>query len=96
MESLSLQDKNKASNNPPTLRSVDDMDSKLKGVGKSRKFSKFSLYRHLHRHHLHDADSISSIDSASSKSSSLLEFILMMFCSFTAGHCGPGFKPVFL
>ncbi|GAB5576663.1 phospholipase D1 isoform X2 [Prionailurus iriomotensis] len=66
MESLSLQDKNKASNNPPTLRSVDDMDSKLKGVGKSRKFSKFSLYRHLHRHHLHDADSISSIDSASS------------------------------
>ncbi|XP_045358930.1 phospholipase D1 isoform X3 [Leopardus geoffroyi] len=69
MESLSLQDKNKASNNPPTLRSVDDMDSKLKGVGKSRKFSKFSLYRHLHRHHLHDADSISSIDSASNTSS---------------------------
>ncbi|XP_019695668.2 phospholipase D1 isoform X1 [Felis catus] len=66
MESLSLQDKNKASNNLPTLRTVDDMDSKLKGVGKSRKFSKFSLYRHLHRHHLHDADSISSIDSASS------------------------------
>ncbi|XP_042854912.1 phospholipase D1 isoform X2 [Panthera tigris] len=69
MESLSLQDKNKASNNLPTLRSVDDMDSKLKGVGKSRKFSKFSLYRHLHRHHLHDADSISSIDSASNTSS---------------------------
>ncbi|XP_040336682.1 phospholipase D1 isoform X2 [Herpailurus yagouaroundi] len=69
MESLSLQDKNKASNNPPTLRSVDDMDSKLKGVGKSRKFSKFSLYRHLHRHHLHDADSISSIDSASNTNS---------------------------
>uniref|UniRef100_A0ABI7WS31 Phospholipase n=1 Tax=Felis catus TaxID=9685 RepID=A0ABI7WS31_FELCA len=69
MESLSLQDKNKASNNLPTLRTVDDMDSKLKGVGKSRKFSKFSLYRHLHRHHLHDADSISSIDSASNTSS---------------------------
>ncbi|XP_019318717.2 phospholipase D1 isoform X2 [Panthera pardus] len=69
MESLSLQDKNKASNNLPTLRSVDDMDSKLKGVGKSRKFSKFSLYRHLHRHHLHNADSISSIDSASNTSS---------------------------
>lgn len=69
MESLSLQDKNKASNNLPTLRTVDDTDSKLKGVGKSRKFSKFSLYRHLHRHHLHDADSISSIDSASNTSS---------------------------
>ncbi|XP_032197235.1 phospholipase D1 isoform X5 [Mustela erminea] len=66
MESLSLKDKNKSSKNPPTLKSVDDMDSKLKGIGKSRKFSKFSLYRQLYKHHLHNADSISSVDSASS------------------------------
>ncbi|XP_006742146.2 phospholipase D1 isoform X2 [Leptonychotes weddellii] len=69
MESLSLKDKNESSKNPPTLKSADDMDSKLKGMGKSRKFSKFSLYRQLYRHHLHNADSISSIDSASNTSS---------------------------
>ncbi|XP_032197231.1 phospholipase D1 isoform X4 [Mustela erminea] len=69
MESLSLKDKNKSSKNPPTLKSVDDMDSKLKGIGKSRKFSKFSLYRQLYKHHLHNADSISSVDSASNTSS---------------------------
>ncbi|XP_019657673.1 phospholipase D1 isoform X2 [Ailuropoda melanoleuca] len=69
MESLSLKDKNESSKNPPTLKSVDDMDSKLKGIGKSRKFSKFSLYWQLHRHHLYNADSISSIDSASNTSS---------------------------
>ncbi|XP_029795735.1 phospholipase D1 isoform X3 [Suricata suricatta] len=69
VESLSLKDKNKPSNTQPTLKSTDDMDSKSKGIGKSRKFSKFSLYRHLHRHHLHNADSISSIDSASSTNS---------------------------
>ncbi|XP_022363216.1 phospholipase D1 isoform X3 [Enhydra lutris kenyoni] len=66
MESLSLKDKNESSKNPPTLKSVDDMDSKLKGIGKSRKFSKFSLYRQLYKHHMHNADSISSVDSASS------------------------------
>nr|XP_035931525.1 phospholipase D1 isoform X5 [Halichoerus grypus]XP_035931526.1 phospholipase D1 isoform X5 [Halichoerus grypus] len=66
MESLSLKGKNESSKNPPTLKGADDMDSKLKGMGKSRKFSKFSLYRQLHRQHLHNADSISSIDSASS------------------------------
>lgn len=92
MESLSLKDKNESSKNPPTLKSVDDMDSKLKGIGKSRKFSKFSLYWQLHRHHLYNADSISSIDSASSKSWSLLECILMMFFPSTAGYCVPVFK----
>ncbi|XP_044240044.1 phospholipase D1 isoform X3 [Ursus arctos] len=66
MESLSLKDKNEPSKNPPTLKSVDDMDSKLKGIGKSRKFSTFSLYRQLHRQHVHKADSVSSLDSASS------------------------------
>ncbi|XP_032703829.1 phospholipase D1 isoform X2 [Lontra canadensis] len=69
MKSLSLKDKNESSKNPPTLKSVDDMDSKLKGIGKSRKFSKFSLYRQLYKHHLHNADSISSVDSASNTSS---------------------------
>ncbi|XP_036902420.1 phospholipase D1 isoform X2 [Sturnira hondurensis] len=68
MESLSLKDKN-SPKNVPILKSVDDMDSKLKGVGKSKKFSKFSLYRQLHRQHLHNADSISSIDSASNTDS---------------------------
>ncbi|XP_045859525.1 phospholipase D1 isoform X2 [Meles meles] len=69
MESLSFKDKNESSKNPPTLKSVDDMDSKPKGIGKSRKFSKFSLYRQLYKHHLHNADSISSVDSASNTSS---------------------------
>uniref|UniRef100_A0A2K6NHF4 phospholipase D n=1 Tax=Rhinopithecus roxellana TaxID=61622 RepID=A0A2K6NHF4_RHIRO len=65
MESLSLKDKNEPDQNLPIRNSVDDVDSKLKGIGKPRKFSKFSLYRQLHRHHLHNADSISSIDSTS-------------------------------
>ncbi|XP_045053913.2 phospholipase D1 isoform X1 [Desmodus rotundus] len=68
MESLSLKDKNN-SKNVPILKSVDDMDSKLKGIGKPKRFSKFSLYRQLHRQHLHSADSISSIDSASNTDS---------------------------
>uniref|UniRef100_A0A8I3PQ57 Phospholipase n=1 Tax=Canis lupus familiaris TaxID=9615 RepID=A0A8I3PQ57_CANLF len=69
MESLSLKNEKESSKNVPTSKSVDDMDSKLKGIGKSRKFSKFSLYRQLHRHHLHNVDSISSIGSASNTSS---------------------------
>ncbi|EGW00010.1 Phospholipase D1 [Cricetulus griseus] len=52
-----------------SLASVDDVDPKLKGVGKPRKFSKFSLYRQLHRRHLHNSDSVSSIDSASNTGS---------------------------
>nr|KAF6478337.1 phospholipase D1 [Molossus molossus] len=69
MESLSLKDKNKSAKNLPTLKSVDDMDAKLKGIGKPSKFSKFSLYRQLHRHHLQSADSISSLDSTSNTGS---------------------------
>lgn len=69
MESLSLKDKNEPDQNLPIRNSVDDVDSKLKGIGKPRKFSKFSLYRQLHRHHLHNADSISSIDSTSNAGS---------------------------
>lgn len=87
MESLCLKDKNESNKNLPVLKTVDDADSKLKGIGKPRKFSKFSLYRQLHRHHLRNTDSISSIDSASSKSSSALEFISTMLCSSIARHC---------
>lgn len=69
MESLSLKDKSKSTENLPTLKSVDDMDAKLKGTGKPSKFSKFSLYRQLHKHHLHSADSVSSLDSTSNTGS---------------------------
>lgn len=41
--------------------------SKMKGVGKPKKFSRFSIYKHLHKHGMHHADSVSSIDSESSK-----------------------------
>uniref|UniRef100_A0A8C5KRK9 Phospholipase n=1 Tax=Jaculus jaculus TaxID=51337 RepID=A0A8C5KRK9_JACJA len=68
MESLNLKDKNESNKNKPIVNSVADMNSKLKGIGKPRRFSKFSLYRQLHLHHLHNADSISSIESASSYS----------------------------
>ncbi|XP_006861903.1 PREDICTED: phospholipase D1 isoform X2 [Chrysochloris asiatica] len=69
VDSLSLKDKIKSDKDLPTLKSVDDTDSKMKGIGKPRKFSKFSLYRQLHRHHLQSSDSISSIDSSSNTSS---------------------------
>uniref|UniRef100_A0A8C6APZ3 Phospholipase n=1 Tax=Monodon monoceros TaxID=40151 RepID=A0A8C6APZ3_MONMO len=69
MESLCLKDKNESNKNLPVLKTVDDADSKLKGIGKPRKFSKFSIYRQLHRHHLRNTDSISSIDSASNTGS---------------------------
>uniref|UniRef100_A0A3Q2HS71 Phospholipase n=1 Tax=Equus caballus TaxID=9796 RepID=A0A3Q2HS71_HORSE len=66
LESLTLKDKSESNKNVPILKNGDDMDSKLKGIGKPRKFSKFSLYRQLHRHHLRNVDSISSVDSTSS------------------------------
>uniref|UniRef100_A0A8C3UM85 Phospholipase n=1 Tax=Catharus ustulatus TaxID=91951 RepID=A0A8C3UM85_CATUS len=43
--------------------------SKMKGVGKPKKFSRFSIYKHLHKHGMHHADSVSSIDSESNKGS---------------------------
>lgn len=50
-------------------RNADDVPdtSKMKGVGKPKKFSRFSIYKHLHKHGMHHADSVSSIDSESSK-----------------------------
>lgn len=69
MNSLNLHDKKSSSVSLPGLRSVDDPDSKLKGVGKPSRFSKFSLYKQLHRHQLRHADSLSSLDSVSNTSS---------------------------
>ncbi|XP_048203075.1 phospholipase D1 isoform X2 [Perognathus longimembris pacificus] len=69
MDALSLQSRADGPQALPVLRSADDADSRLKGIGKSRKFSKFSLYRQLHLHHLHNTDSLSSLDSASNSGS---------------------------
>ncbi|KAH0624158.1 hypothetical protein JD844_007600 [Phrynosoma platyrhinos] len=43
--------------------------SKMKGIGRTRKFARFSIYKQLHRHGLHHADSVSSVDSESNKGS---------------------------
>lgn len=88
MESLRLKDKNESDKDLPILNPPDDANSKLKGIGKPRKFSKFSLYRQLHRHHLHDTDSISSIDSASSKSGLPWSLSRRLY-SFIARHGTP-------
>uniref|UniRef100_H0VUA8 Phospholipase n=1 Tax=Cavia porcellus TaxID=10141 RepID=H0VUA8_CAVPO len=69
MESLSLKDSNASNKNIPVMRSPDETDPKLKGIGKPRKLSKLNLYRQLHWHHLHSADSVSSLDSASNTGS---------------------------
>ncbi|XP_077017157.1 phospholipase D1 isoform X3 [Tamandua tetradactyla] len=69
MESLSLKDKRESNKNQPMLKNVDDMDLKLKGIGKPSRFSKFGLYRHLYRQPVHSRDSASSLDSASNTGS---------------------------
>uniref|UniRef100_A0A8C5WUJ4 phospholipase D n=1 Tax=Laticauda laticaudata TaxID=8630 RepID=A0A8C5WUJ4_LATLA len=43
--------------------------SRMKGVGRPKKFARFSIYRQLHRHTMHRADSVSSVDSDSCKGS---------------------------
>ncbi|KAM6222763.1 phospholipase D1 [Rhynchocyon petersi] len=68
-ESLCLKDKREDNKSSPISKDVDNIESKMKGIGKSRKFSKFSLYRQLYKHHLQNADSISSIDSTSNSGS---------------------------
>ncbi|XP_037764488.1 phospholipase D1 isoform X1 [Chelonia mydas] len=52
-------------------RNSDDIldSSRMKGIGKPKKFSRFSIYKHLQKHGLHHADSVSSIDSESDKGS---------------------------
>ncbi|XP_008163174.1 phospholipase D1 isoform X1 [Chrysemys picta bellii] len=53
--------------NLPQHRNSDDIldSSRMKGIGKPKKFSRFSIYKHLQKHGLHHADSVSSIDSES-------------------------------
>ncbi|XP_030431902.1 phospholipase D1 isoform X2 [Gopherus evgoodei] len=50
--------------NLPQHRNSDDIldSSRMKGIGKPKKFSRFSIYKHLQKHGLHHADSVSSID----------------------------------
>ncbi|KFR15043.1 Phospholipase D1 [Opisthocomus hoazin] len=59
-----------SSESPVFQRNADDAPdiSKMKGVGKPKKFSRFTIYRHLHKHGMQHADSVSSIDSESSYS----------------------------
>ncbi|KAL8188021.1 UNVERIFIED_CONTAM: Phospholipase D, partial [Gekko kuhli] len=59
---------------PPKLPLQENSDdppdlSRMKGIGKTRKFARFSIYKQLHRHGLHHADSVSSVDSESHKGS---------------------------
>uniref|UniRef100_A0A452I0U2 Phospholipase n=1 Tax=Gopherus agassizii TaxID=38772 RepID=A0A452I0U2_9SAUR len=57
--------------NLPQHRNSDDIldSSRMKGIGKPKKFSRFSIYKHLQKHGLHHADSVSSIDGESDKGS---------------------------
>lgn len=68
-ERVSLQPQALAPESHLFERNADDAPdtSKMKGVGKPKKFSRFSIYKHLHKHSMHHADSVSSIDSESSK-----------------------------
>lgn len=95
MESLSLKDSNASNKNIPVMRSPDETDPKLKGIGKPRKLSKLNLYRQLHWHHLHSADSVSSLDSASSESP-LWQGPLDALGPSLASHRVPVSKSVFL
>ncbi|XP_062988054.1 phospholipase D1 [Elgaria multicarinata webbii] len=50
--------------------SDDALDpSRMKGIGRPKKFSRFSIYKQLHRHGLYHADSVSSVDSESNRGS---------------------------
>ncbi|XP_050821788.1 phospholipase D1 isoform X1 [Gopherus flavomarginatus] len=57
--------------NLPQHRNSDDIldSSRMKGIGKPKKFSRFSIYKHLQKHGLHHSDSVSSIDGESDKGS---------------------------
>ncbi|XP_056663199.1 phospholipase D1 isoform X2 [Monodelphis domestica] len=68
-EALNLKGRKDRKISLPFPKSTDESDSRMKGVGKARKFSKFSLYRQLQRHNLENADSISSLDTASNTGS---------------------------
>ncbi|KAM9126959.1 phospholipase D1 isoform 2-T3 [Pangshura tecta] len=68
-EALAL--KTQPPGNLPQHRNSDGIldSSRMKGIGKPKKFSRFSIYKHLQKHGLHHADSVSSIDSESDKGS---------------------------
>uniref|UniRef100_A0A6I8NTK7 Phospholipase n=1 Tax=Ornithorhynchus anatinus TaxID=9258 RepID=A0A6I8NTK7_ORNAN len=66
LDALNLEDTMDSKKTLLVQKNTDDMDSKMKGIGKPRRFSKFSLYKQLHRHNLPSADSVSSLDSSSS------------------------------
>lgn len=68
-EALAL--KTQPPGNLPQHKNSDDIldSSRMKGIGKPKKFSRFSIYKHLQKHGLHHADSVSSIDSESDKGS---------------------------
>uniref|UniRef100_A0A674IXN4 Phospholipase n=1 Tax=Terrapene triunguis TaxID=2587831 RepID=A0A674IXN4_9SAUR len=70
-EALAL--KTQSLGNLPQHRNSDDIldSSRMKGIGKPKKFSRFSIYKHLQKHGLHHADSVSSIDSESGSIRSL-------------------------
>ncbi|KAJ6660957.1 hypothetical protein lerEdw1_016977 [Lerista edwardsae] len=56
---------------PPLQGNSDNTldPTRMKGIGKTKKFARFSIYKQLHRHGLHHADSVSSVDSDSNKGS---------------------------
>ncbi|MBN3273712.1 PLD1 Phospholipase, partial [Polyodon spathula] len=54
------------------VKAADSVDlTKLKGVGRSRKYPQFSLHKQFHKHHLQHGDSISSIDSSEGNNGSI-------------------------
>uniref|UniRef100_A0A8C8RCL6 Phospholipase n=1 Tax=Pelusios castaneus TaxID=367368 RepID=A0A8C8RCL6_9SAUR len=66
-EALAPKPQAETQGNLPQRRNSDDTldSSRMKGIGKPKKFSRFSIYKHLQKHGLHHADSLSSIDSES-------------------------------
>ncbi|CAJ0918574.1 unnamed protein product, partial [Ranitomeya imitator] len=71
VQALNGEDQTKRKTSFQVQEKKDDVvdNSKVRGIGKSRKFPKFSLYKQLHKHNLQHADSVSSIDSQSHRGS---------------------------
>ncbi|XP_062438235.1 phospholipase D1 isoform X2 [Rhea pennata] len=70
-EHIALESQVMSPENHLLQRNAEDASdvSKMKGIGKTKKFSRFSIYKHLQKHGMHHADSISSIDTELSKGS---------------------------
>lgn len=71
MQALNLEIKDDSRTKSLKQNSAEDVVdlSKMRGIGKSKKFAKFSLYKQLHKRNLHNADSVSSLDSDSHRGS---------------------------